>query len=450
MSMHPSRRAVTFGLAAALAPWPARGEGPAWTLTAAPVRRRLHPEAAQEAEAWALDDKAAPVLRLRLGQEVRVLLRNRLERPLALHWHGVRGPNAMDGVGGLTQDPVAPGAEFEYRFAPPDPGVFLIRPVSLGASAEPQERGLVGALVVEEPDPPAAEADHVLIVDDLLLADDGDFAPFADPMRAATLGRLGNRLVVDGAPVPKRLEAPRGARLRLRLLNACNARLLGLRFEGLRVAVLGIDGQPAARFEPLHATLPFAPGTRYDLLFDAPDGTGRILGALGDGVELVTVAPGAGEAKAVPPLGRPLPNPRLPEAIRLEAATRRDLAIAGGAQRKGDAWVVEGDPRRLWTINGASGSADAPLVRVKRGTPVVLRIVNRTPAPQVLHVHGHAFRRLHAFDDGWEPYWLDTVVAPDARPVQIAFLADNPGRWLVASTVLERFDTGLWTWFEVT
>ncbi|HVL71517.1 MAG TPA: multicopper oxidase family protein [Beijerinckiaceae bacterium] len=446
--MRPTRRAVTFGLAAALAPWSARGEG-GFTLTAAPVRRKLHPDAAGEAEAWRLGEEAAPVLRLPHGRALRVQFRNGLERPLALHWHGVRGPNAVDGVGGLTQEPVAPGASFEYRFTPPDPGVFLIRPVVLGASAEPQERGLVGALVVEEPDPPPAEADHVLIVDDLLLAEDGDFAPFDDVMRAATLGRLGNRLVVDGAPVPKRLEAPAGARLRLRLLNACNARLLGLRFEGLKVAVLGIDGQPAARFEPLHATLPFAPGTRYDLLVEAPDGAGRILAALGDGVELVAIGPAAGAAKPAPPLGRPVPNPRLPEAIRLEAATRRDLVIAGGAQRKGDAFVVEGDPRRLWTVNGASGSLDTPLLRVKRGTPVVLRIVNRTPAPQVLHVHGHAFRRLHAFDDGWEPYWLDTVVAPDARPVQIAFVADNPGRWLIASTVLERFDTGLWTWFEV-
>jgi FtsP/CotA-like multicopper oxidase with cupredoxin domain len=39
---------------------------------------------------------------------------------------------------------------------------------------------------------------------------------------------------------------------------------------------------------------------------------------------------------------------------------------------------------------------------------------------------------------------------PENRTVRIAFVADNPGRWLLSSTVLERFDTGLWTWFEVT
>ena len=67
-----------------------------------------------------------------------------------------------------------------------------------------------------------------------------------------------------------------------------------------------------------------------------------------------------------------------------------------------------------------------------------------------MHLHGHAFRLLHARDDGWEPYWLDTLQIPENKTVQIAFIADNPGKWALSSTVLERFDTGLWTWFEVT
>jgi FtsP/CotA-like multicopper oxidase with cupredoxin domain len=113
--------------------------------------------------------------------------------------------------------------------------------------------------------------------------------------------------------------------------------------------------------------------------------------------------------------------------------------------------VYTGDPQKIWTINGAAGSAGAaPLVRVKRGTPVVLTIRNQAPVPQPLHVHGHSFRLLHVADDGWEPYWLDTLQVPEGRSLPIAFLADNPGKWAISSTVLERFDTGLWTWFEVT
>ena len=113
--------------------------------------------------------------------------------------------------------------------------------------------------------------------------------------------------------------------------------------------------------------------------------------------------------------------------------------------------VYDGDPTRIWTVNGApAGGAKPLLASVPRGPVVVLAIGNQTPAVQPLHLHGHVFRLLHPFDDGWEPYLLDTLQVPENRTVRIAFVADNPGRWVLASTVLERFDTGLWTWFEVT
>ena len=80
-------------------------------------------------------------------------------------------------------------------------------------------------------------------------------------------------------------------------------------------------------------------------------------------------------------------------------------------------------------MNGAAGDAGAkPLFSVKRNTPVVLAIKNATPAIQPLHLHGHVFRLLHPFDDGWEPYFLDTVQVPENRTVRIAFQADNPGQ----------------------
>jgi FtsP/CotA-like multicopper oxidase with cupredoxin domain len=91
-----------------------------------------------------------------------------------------------------------------------------------------------------------------------------------------------------------------------------------------------------------------------------------------------------------------------------------------------------------------------PLVSVRRGTPVVLALINRTDHVQAFHLHGHVFRLLHSYDDGWEPYFLDTLKVPEDQTLRIAFVADNPGKWLFASTIMERFDAGLWTWIEVT
>jgi FtsP/CotA-like multicopper oxidase with cupredoxin domain len=175
---------------------------------------------------------------------------------------------------------------------------------------------------------------------------------------------------------------------------------------------------------------------------------------IGPGVPLVAMT-----AAGAPPKRPPLPpvvglpeNKLLPPAIRLQSAARRDVVIAGGARRGANGEpAYDGDPQKIWTVNGAAGAAGAkPLLSVKRGTPVVLAINNTTPTIQPLHLHGHVFRLLHAFDDGWEPFFLDTMQVPESRTVRIAFVADNPGKWLLASTVLERFDTGLWTWFEVT
>jgi FtsP/CotA-like multicopper oxidase with cupredoxin domain len=60
-----------------------------------------------------------PVLRVRRGEELKVRLVNELGESTAVHWHGVRLANAMDGVPELTQAPIAPGASFDYRFTAP-------------------------------------------------------------------------------------------------------------------------------------------------------------------------------------------------------------------------------------------------------------------------------------------------------------------------------------------
>ncbi|WP_099508056.1 multicopper oxidase family protein [Microvirga ossetica] len=443
-----TRRAVTAGLAATLIglPRPGRSQTSSGAvLTAKPAPMKLRADAAGDADVWSFDGSPSPVVKARQGEQLRLVLRNETPLPLSLHFHGVRGPNAMDGVGGLTQEPVATGKSHEYRFTPPDAGTFLIRPCVLGGSAEPLERGLSGLLIVEGPNPPQVDRDLALVIDDWRLNDDGSLAAFEKPAEAAPAGRLGSWLSVNGAATPQRIEAPPGGRLRLRLANACNARAMRLRFDRLKAYVIAIDGQPASgTFEPLRASLPFAPGTRYDLLVDLASeagATGTVTAMIGDGMPLAEIVAAGEKRPALPDVAPLPPNPRLPDAIRLQNATRKDVTIKGDPKA----------PNAPWTFNGAVGKpSGVPLVKVKRGTPVVLTLVNQTALMQPLHLHGHCFRLLHALDDGWEPYFLDTVQVPENKTIRIAFVADNPGKWLLASTVMERFDAGLWTWIEVT
>jgi FtsP/CotA-like multicopper oxidase with cupredoxin domain len=461
-----SRRDALAGLAATLVPFtassqaalPSGSEAQPITLRALPAKRKLIPDAPEEACLWLFDGASTvPTIRVRHGDEVFARFVNDTPSPLTLHWQGLRGPNAMDGVGGLTQPPVAPGASFDYRFRPPDPGIVLLRPMAPGRAGEAAGRGLAGLLIVDEREPPKVAADHALVVRDWRLEPSGALAPFGAPMEAAIAGRLGNRLSLNGEDPPRRIEAPAGSQIRLRLANAANARILRVRFDDLKVFVAAIDGQPTDRFEPLRASLPFPPGTRYDLLLELgpePGRTSRVSAMLGDGIPLVEIATTpvpAGHDKAPALTNLPV-NPLLPPEIRLQTALRKDLAITGGATRgpSGEP-VFAGEPGAIWKVNGAAGRANGPpLFTAKRGQPVVLALHNQTGFPQPLHLHGHVCRLLHGLDDGWEPYWLDTLQIAEGRTSRIAFIADNPGKWVIGSSVLERFDTGLWGWFEVT
>lgn len=478
-----SRRALIVGSAALmLAPLPAPAQSPArksapaakpadapvpeakpsetTSLKAGPAQVRLRPEPAAETQVWRLGDAAAPpVIRIKLGEAVRLRLENGTDKPLSLHWHGVRNRNPMDGVGGVTQAPIGPGQDFTYEFTPPDAGTFLIRPLVIGGASEPSGRGLAGLLVVEERSPPPVEQDVALLLQDWRLDEAGALLPFGQVAFAASAGRLGSAVTLNGQAIPLKLEGRPGSRLRLRLANACNARATRIRFDGVKVYVAAVDGQPADTFEPLKATLPFAPGTRYDLLLDLPTQSGpagAIMALVGQGLPLANliVAGDPVTQAGRSPIASIPENKRLPDEIRLQTAFRRDLVLTGGVKpdraKPGNDTPYIGDPAKIWQVNGASGASGAPpLFTVKRGQVVVLTIRNDTAFPQIVHLHGHVFRLLHLLDDGWEPYWLDTVQIPENRHAQIAFVADNPGRWLLSSTVLERFDTGLWTSFEV-
>jgi FtsP/CotA-like multicopper oxidase with cupredoxin domain len=52
-------------------------------------------------------------------------------------------------------------------------------------------------------------------------------------------------------------------------------------------------------------------------------------------------------------------------------------------------------------------------------------------------------------DDGWEPYWRDTILIPPGRTVHMAFVADNPGKWPFESAIPEHRAAGVGAWFQV-
>jgi FtsP/CotA-like multicopper oxidase with cupredoxin domain len=89
-----------------------------------------------------------------------------------------------------------------------------------------------------------------------------------------------------------------------------------------------------------------------------------------------------------------------------------------------------------------------PLFAAGRGRTVVTALDNRDTGAHVVHLHGHHFRLLDRLDDGWKPYWLDTIAVAGRQTARIAFVADNPGRWLIEQHALDGPAAEV-NWFEV-
>ena len=114
-------------------------------------------------EAWTFNGSVpGPVLWVAQGDRLRVTLVNHLPEATSIHWHGIRVPNAEDGVAGITQDAVGPGRSYVYEFIANDAGTFWYH-----SHEDPYHqipRGLFGALVVEPPASPVRERDYVLMI----------------------------------------------------------------------------------------------------------------------------------------------------------------------------------------------------------------------------------------------------------------------------------------------
>jgi FtsP/CotA-like multicopper oxidase with cupredoxin domain len=396
-----------------------------------------------------------PVLRYKKGEEVKIRLSNKLDQAASIHWSGVRLVNSMDGAAPLTQAAVMPGASFDYRFTPPDSGFFWYHPDARSFSALNQ--GLYGGLIVEEAVPIKVDADALIVLDDWQLDDKGQIAPAAPSETQKTPAPL-TTLNSNGAAVEATL--PPGSRLRLRLLSAALENLIVVSFIGIKPLVIGIDGQPCEPFEPVRRSLPLHPGARFDIVFDLPaeDPTESTLLLRGNGMPDRPLFTWKTKGDKRPDAG-PLPvlpaNPLLPTEIHLEKSSKIDLLIEGGPTLNTPAKqlaLAQTPSIKPWKINGlASNSLAAkPLFSVKRGTPVTLAFINKTAVFQSFHLHGHVFRLLHDLDDGWEPYWRDSFLIPENHTKHIAFIADNPGKWVIESTMPLRAGAGLATWFKVT
>lgn len=403
-----------------------------------------------------------PLLRYSRGERLDLMFQNRLPEPSAVHWHGLRPPNDMDGAAPLTQLPVEPGERFRYAFDLNDAGTYWYHTHFRGWNQ--QDRGLYGVLIVDEDEPPKVDRDVLLVLDDWLLTRRGGLAEnFGDLHEWAHAGRLGNLATINNdAHAAVSMRA--GERIRLRLANVANAQIFALMFDGHDPVVVAEDGNPVSPWALGAGELLLGPGQRADLILDAvgaPSSRHAIRAyTLRDEIRMGSFVY-ADEASSSSLAGTdvlPLEGNARPE-LKLSDARRLELNMEGGAMGRMGRAMMGGRMmgmrelmrnRRIWAFNGVAGDMDTPLATVKRGETVVVDMTNDTAFPHAMHLHGMHFREVtrNGAPVANGP-WRDTSLMASEDKVSIAFVAETPGKWMLHCHMIEHQAGGMMTFIEV-
>src|SRR5712691_5041431 len=129
-----------------------------------------------------------PELRVTEGDTVRVTVKNELDEPTTVHWHGVDVPSAMDGVPDTSGPPIAPGATFIYEFVATPAGTRWYH--AHFDEMNQQGGGLTGALVIEPRDPAAMKPDreYTLLTGEWVTAAGNQTPAVPTPLATGSMG----------------------------------------------------------------------------------------------------------------------------------------------------------------------------------------------------------------------------------------------------------------------
>jgi FtsP/CotA-like multicopper oxidase with cupredoxin domain len=381
-----------------------------------------------ETAAWSIRTEASPVLRAKRGSQLDIALHNALGVPVVTNWRGIDGVPAAEPL--LAQPALAPGAKARLTLPLPQAGSFFCDIRLLGDGREKPSRLL--PVIVEEPGA-GADRDEVFLVEDWQLRTDGTaLAPGAEGKDASLIYTVNGRIQPDFA-------VRQNDRLRLRFINGCQRSVIAIKLESHEVRVMALDGEPAEPFFARNGALVLAPGGRADCFLDATGQPGTAAQiALHDGKQahpvarLVTSTEAPARPAPLPPAPA-LPSTGLPAELDLKSALRVELALGGGD----------------WVKSASFSASSAPAFRAKAGRVVVLALTNRAEIATTFHLHGHHFRLLDRLDDGWKPFWLDTLAIEPGQTQRIAFAAEHAGRYLLESTATDWAAPKLVRWYAV-
>jgi blue copper oxidase len=406
-----------------------------------------------------------PVVRLRRGDEVEMVVENHLDAATTVHWHGLLVPGENDGG---PQRIIQPGERWRPVLKIDQPAATIwFHPHPHGDTARQIYMGLAAMMIVDDGSDARLGLPRTFGVDDLpLILQDRQFdSDGSIEYENKALGPLdiaygvrGDTVIVNGAFAPV-ARVPAGL-VRLRLLNAANAQNFELRFSDQRTFhVIASDGG----FLPAPVAvkkLIISPAERYEVLVDfadrktvmletGPDEQMGIFGRLAPDASADYVAIVRFEPAATTPVIKALPTRLIepPTADPTSAVRRRQLVLNSGLCASRSEASPHGEMASVIGINGKPFDMGRIDIETKLGTAEIWQITSIGMA-HPFHVHGALFRVLSI--EGEPPPahlggWKDTLLVEDKAELLVAFNrpATRAHPFMYHCHILEHEDAGL-------
>jgi len=244
---------------------------------------------------------------------------------------------------------------------------------------------------------------------------------------------------------PEVVNVEPGARVLLRIINSSSMSAYHIDLGQLEGELIAVDG---FRVTPVTGrSFPIAVAQRLDIRVAVPRGPGAhpVLAVLEGERAQTGIVLRAGDAPIVrvPDLAG-APSPAL--TLGLESRLRALEPLAPRKADRSHTLNLTGEMAGyVWSINNVVWNKDVPPLPVAQGERVELVIVNRTPMPHPMHLHGHAFQVVEINGTRFAGAVRDTVLVPPRQRVVVAFDADNPGLWAFHCHLLYHLDAGMFT-----
>ena len=218
-------------------------------------------------KAWGYNGRTpGPTIETVEGDQVRILVTNKLPEPTAVHWHGVFLPSGMDGVQGLTQPGIQPGETFVYEFTLRQHGTQMYH--SHGDEMTQIGLGSMGFFIIHPKERKTKiDRDYAIFLNEWFI-DPGSYTPDPSVMTEFNIFTFNSRAFPGTEPI----IAQTGDRVRVRIANVAQE-AHPIHLHGHSFQVVATDGGdiPESAQWP-DTTVLVAPGLPRDFAFTAVPG----------------------------------------------------------------------------------------------------------------------------------------------------------------------------------